>query len=170
LIVVIFHCVYRSICFHASSQHRKHSAVVPERRHEWLAGAFPVTNKLQMRYLIHTSAIVIALVSNVGFAVRQTSPGGDHLSQTQQQAVRQRLGNEQTQSAPTGGQPQVGNKPPYSLQAAPMPENVATDVRQTKNLLFVKLPDRILLIDPDNKQVTEIIPVTETTGGGVPKQ
>jgi hypothetical protein len=51
-----------------------------------------------------------------------------------------------------------------------MPENVATDVRQTKNLLFVKLPDRILLIDPDNKQVTEIIPVTETTGGGVPKQ
>jgi hypothetical protein len=37
-------------------------------------------------------------------------------------------------------------------------------------LATVKLPDRILLIDPDNKQVTEIIPVTETTGGGVPKQ
>jgi hypothetical protein len=123
-----------------------------------------------MRYLIHTSAIVITLVSNVGFAVGQNSSGGDYLNQTQQQAVRQGLGNEQTQSAPTGGQPQVGSKLPNSSQAAPMPGKVATDVPQTKNLLFVKLPDRILLIDPDNKQVTEIIPVTETTGGGVPKQ
>jgi hypothetical protein len=170
LIVVIFHFVYRSICFHASSQHRKHRAVVPERRQASLAGALPVTKELQMRHLIHTSAIIVALASNIGFAAAQTGPGEDRLNQAQQQAVRQGLGNEQTQSAPTGGQPQVGNKLPNSLQAAPMPGNVATDVPQTKNLLFVKLPDRILLIDPDNKQVTEIIPVTETTGGGVPKQ
>ena len=29
---------------------------------------------------------------------------------------------------------------------------------QTMNMLFVKLPDRILLIDPDQKMVAEIIP------------
>ena len=33
-----------------------------------------------------------------------------------------------------------------------------------KNLLFVKLPDRIVLIDPDTKRVTEIVADEATTG------
>jgi hypothetical protein len=43
-----------------------------------------------------------------------------------------------------------------------MPSNVTNQVPETKNLLFVKLPDRIVLIDPDNKLVTQI--VTDNTG------
>ena len=35
--------------------------------------------------------------------------------------------------------------------------NVTAQVPAAKNLLFVKLPDRILLIDPDEQQVAEII-------------
>jgi hypothetical protein len=41
---------------------------------------------------------------------------------------------------------------PHSL-----PGNLTAQVPAAKNLLFVKLPDRILLIDPDEQQVAEII-------------
>jgi hypothetical protein len=121
-----------------------------------------------MRYLIHASAIVIAFVGSVG-AVGQTSSGEDHLNRTQQQSVKQGLDAAQTQTPPAGEQPQIGDKLSNSLQSSAMPDNVATDVPQAKNLLFVKLPDRILLIDPSSNLITEIIPSTETTGGGTPK-
>jgi hypothetical protein len=45
-----------------------------------------------------------------------------------------------------------------------MPSNVTNQVPETKNLLFVKLPDRIVLIDPDNKLVTQIVMDSTTTG------
>jgi hypothetical protein len=38
---------------------------------------------------------------------------------------------------------------------------------EAKNLLFVKLPDRIVLIDPDTKLVAEIV-VNDTTTGSNP--
>jgi hypothetical protein len=123
-----------------------------------------------MRYLIHASAIAIAVVGNSGFAAGQNSSGQDHLSQTQQQVLKQDLDAERIQTAPSGGQSEVGSKLPNSLQGSPMPGNVATDVPQAKHLLFVKLSDRILLIDPDSNLITEIVPVTETTGGTTPKQ
>jgi len=37
---------------------------------------------------------------------------------------------------------------------------------ETKTFLFVKLPDRILLIDPDSKAVAEIVGGPASTGSG----
>ena len=50
------------------------------------------------------------------------------------------------------------------MSAQSMPSNVTNQVPETKNLLFVKLPDRIVLIDPDNKLVTQIVTDNTTTG------
>ena len=50
------------------------------------------------------------------------------------------------------------------MTAHPMPNNVASDVPATRNLLFVKLPDRVLLIDPDSKAIAEILLAGDTTG------
>jgi hypothetical protein len=50
------------------------------------------------------------------------------------------------------------------MTAHPMPSNVASDVPATKNLLFVKLPDRVLLIDPDSKAIAEILLASDMTG------
>ena len=62
------------------------------------------------------------------------------------------------QEAPSSGeQAQVGKHVPDSMSPQAMPNNVTDQVPETKNLLFVKLPDRILLIDPDNKLVTQIV-------------
>jgi hypothetical protein len=66
--------------------------------------------------------------------------------------------------APAGAQPQVGSKVPDSMSAQALPNNVTDQVPEAKNLLFVKLPDRVLLIDPDSKLVTEIVMDETTTG------
>jgi hypothetical protein len=78
--------------------------------------------------------------------------------------VSQGLANSPSQSMPSGAQPQVGSKVPDSMSAQALPGNVTDEVPEAKNLLFVKLPDRVLLIDPDSKLVTEIVMDDTTTG------
>jgi hypothetical protein len=50
------------------------------------------------------------------------------------------------------------------MAAQSMPRNVGEQVPEVKQLLFVKLADRILLIDPDTEQVSEIVTEPTTTG------
>ena len=50
------------------------------------------------------------------------------------------------------------------MSAQKLPNNVTDQVPDAKGLLFVKLPDRIVLIDPDTKLVTEILMNAATTG------
>jgi hypothetical protein len=128
---------------------------------------FPSTDQeSNMNQLICAGAIAAAIFSNVGFAAAQQAPGGAHsdLTANQQQAVSQGLSTSPPQQAPAGTQPAAGNKLPDSMTAQSLPTNVTDQVPQVKNLLFVKLPDRIVLIDPDTKRVTEIVADEATTG------
>ena len=119
-----------------------------------------------MHQLIRGGAIAIALLGSVSFAAAQRAPGDVHpdLTANQQQAVSQGLSTSPSQQAPAGTQPEVGNKLPDSMAAQSLPNNVTDQVPQVKNFLFVKLPDRIVLIDPDTKRVTEIVADETTTG------
>jgi hypothetical protein len=45
-----------------------------------------------------------------------------------------------------------------------MPDNVTAQVPEAKGYLFVKLPDRILLIDSHTGAVAEIVGAPATTG------
>jgi hypothetical protein len=120
-----------------------------------------------MNQLIRAGAITVAIFSSIGYASAQRASGYDHpdLTATQQRTVNQGLANSPSQPAP-GAQPQVGDKVPDSMNAQSLPTNVTNQVPQAKNLLFVKLPDRVLLIDPDSKMVSEIVMDTDsqTTG------
>ena len=124
-----------------------------------------------MSKLIRASAIAVAIFSSIGFAAGQNAPsqapGPAHpdLTARQQQMVSQGLASSPSQAAPDGSQPQVGNKLPDSMTAQSLPSNVTDQIPEAKNLLFVKLPDRVLLIDPDSKMVTEIVGADETTTG-----
>jgi hypothetical protein len=86
-----------------------------------------------------------------------------NLSQSKEQQVTQELSREAAQSAP-GYQGEVGSKPPASLAQKSLPNDVTDQVPETKSYLFIKLPDRILLIDPDTKEVAEIVGGPMTTG------
>jgi hypothetical protein len=119
-----------------------------------------------MNQLIRAGAIAAAIFGNVGFAAAQQAPSSAHsaLTTNQQQAVSDGLSTSPSQKAPPGPQPEVGSKLPDSMTAQSLPNNVTDQVPQVKNLLFVKLPDRIVLIDPDTNRVTEIVADEAATG------
>ena len=125
-----------------------------------------------MKKFVHVSALVLAMLGGAGLAAAQnaasTPPDNAHpnLTSAQQQTLNQGLASSPSQAAPSGAQPQVGDKVPDSMTAQNLPDNVTNQVPKVKSLLFVKLPDRVLLIDPDTKQVSEIVtnPNSLTTG------
>ena len=119
-----------------------------------------------MRTPLRASTLAIAVLGSVSFATAQNAPGDIeklNLNQSKERQVTQGLSREQPQSA-AGYQGQVGSKPPASLSTKPMPDDVADQVPETKRYLFIKLPDRIVLIDPDTNMVAEIVGAPATTG------
>jgi hypothetical protein len=116
-----------------------------------------------MRTLLQASAVALAVIGGAGVAFAQNQPEKLNLSQSKEKQVTDGLSREQSQSAP-GYQGQIGSKPPDSLSVKPMPDDVTGQVPETKTYLFVKLPDRILLIDPDTKVVAEIVGAPATSG------
>ena len=82
-----------------------------------------------MRTSLRTSTLVLAILGSISFAAAQSTPGDMqqeklNLSQSKERQVTQGLSREQSQSA-AGYQGQVGSKPPASLSAKPMPDDVA---------------------------------------------
>jgi hypothetical protein len=119
-----------------------------------------------MRQLIRAGVITLGIFSSVGFAAAQKVPGSDHtdLTAAQQRTVSQGLASSPSQPTPNA-QPQVGDKVPDSMTAQSMPSNVSDQVPEAKNLLFVRLPDRVILIDPDSKLVSQIVLDDSSTTG-----
>ncbi len=119
-----------------------------------------------MRKHIYAGAITLAIIGSIGFAAAQRGPGADrpNLTPTQERTVSQGLAASPSQAAPVGVQPQVDNMLPDSLAAQALPSDVSDRVPEAKQLLIVNLPDRIVLIDPETKLVTEIVMDEVTTG------
>jgi hypothetical protein len=98
------------------------------------------------------------------------------LTPQQKQSVDEGLNNQRMQSSQSGSNAQVGMKAPGDATGQKMPNNVAEQVPQTEHYLFIKLPDRVLLIDPDSDTVAEIIPhpfifgAPSTTGSAPPNK
>jgi hypothetical protein len=133
-------------------------------------GACPNTGDDIMRQQLRVGAVALALLGSVGLAAAQHSAGGAQsqdkltLSPAQKEMIKQGLSGEQAQPQ-SSEQANVGSKAPAAAKAQPMPNKVTADVPATKNYLFVKFPDRILLIDPDSKLVAEIIPSSAPSPG-----
>jgi hypothetical protein len=59
----------------------------------------------------------------------------------------------------------VGTAVPQSMSMHQLPSSVTAQVPATKNLEYIKLDDNtVLLIDPKDKRVAEIITAAGTTG------
>jgi hypothetical protein len=128
-----------------------------------------------MQLQLRASAIALALLAGIGCASAQTnqntiqgtqkaSPaqvptqGGVSLNPVQGKNITQGLSLEHAQSAPSDFDGQVGTKVPESMTPKVLPGDVAAQVPEAQGYLFVKMPDRVLLIDPDSKTVVEIVP------------
>jgi hypothetical protein len=118
-----------------------------------------------MRQQLRAIAVALALFGSIGFAAAQNAAPGQSsaqgsvsLSPAQGQNITQGLNRERAQSAPSGFDAQVGTKVPDSMAPKSLPNDVTAQVPQAQGYLFVKMPDRVLLIDPDSKTVVEIVP------------
>jgi hypothetical protein len=104
-----------------------------------------------MSQFIRAGVTTLAIFSSVSFAAAQRAGTANvDLTPPQERMVSQGLASSPSQPMPSGVQS--------------MPSPVSDQVPEAKGLLFVKLPDRIVLIDPDTKLVTEIVMDSVTTG------
>ena len=130
--------------------------------------------------------ITIAAVLSTGIALAQTPngqpPGAGarsgaesiqprlNLTQQQKQAVNRGLSGEPSQNAAADLRVRVGEPLPNSITPHVMPKSVTEPVPETKWYEFAKLPDRVLMVDPKDRSIAEIIPIptTPATTGAAP--
>ena len=113
---------------------------------------------------------VIVLLASITFGAAQdtskqttdNAAGSSHLSSTQRSEILHGLRNEPQQSSVEASQAQPGSKMPSSVTAHSMPEDVGDQVPEAKTYLFVKLADRVLLIDPNSQMVAQLLLDTES--------
>ena len=113
-----------------------------------------------MRKSLYRSAVVAAFLGSVAVARAAEL----NLTVQQKQSIVQSIQGEKGQPA-AGFQPRVGASVPQSMSMRPLPPNVTTQVPATKDLEYVKLDNNtVLLIDPKNRRVADIIMPAGTTG------
>jgi hypothetical protein len=113
-----------------------------------------------MRKSLYRSAVVAAFLGSVAVARAAEL----NLTVQQKQSIVQSIQSEKGQPA-AGFQPRVGASVPQSMSMRPLPPNVTTQVPATKDLEYVKLDNNtVLLIDPKNRRVADIIMPAGTTG------
>jgi hypothetical protein len=61
------------------------------------------------------------------------------------------------QPAPSGFTPSVGAQVPAELQLQPIPQEVASEMPELQQFEVAKLEDQLLIVDPDNRQIVEVI-------------
>jgi hypothetical protein len=106
-----------------------------------------------------TTALVLAGSASLAAA------GQLSLTSTQMQSIYHSLASEKAQTAPFNFQPKVGAKVPGSLAMYPLPSTVTNEIAATKGFEYAKLAsNEVLLIDPKDRQVAEVIMPRNTTG------
>lgn len=127
-----------------------------------------------MRSDLRSYAIAIAVIfmGSVGLAAAQgmSDQGQLKLSPAQQQDVMKGLASEPAQSSTEVEEAKIGTKLPEAVKAKPLPDDVTAQVPTTEKYMFVKMPDRILLIHPDTGTVAEIITNESSTTGAGPSE
>jgi len=113
-----------------------------------------------MRKSVYRSAVVVAFLGSVAVA----TAAEPNLTAQQKQSIMQSFQGEKGQPA-AGFQPRVGTTLPPSMLPQQLPSKVTAQVPATKNLEYLKLDNNmVLLIDPKDRRVAEIIMPSGTTG------
>ena len=106
-------------------------------------------------------AVALTLVGGASLA----SAAQLNLSAAQKQAIYQSAMSEKGQAAPVGFQPKVGATAPQSLTLHALPSSVVSKISAAKNYEYAKLQNNeILLVNPKDRQVAEILTEPSTTG------
>jgi hypothetical protein len=114
-----------------------------------------------MRKSVYRAAVMAAFLGSVAVGTAAEL----NLTAQQKQAIMQSIQSERGQPAPAGFQPRIGASVPQSMSLRQLPPNITTQVPATRDYEFAKLDNNeILLIDPKDRRVADIITSSGTTG------
>jgi hypothetical protein len=114
-----------------------------------------------MHQSIRAATIAVAVIGSVGLA----GAAQLNLTSAQKHTIFQSVASERAQVAPVGFQARVGEKVPQSLTMQQLPSSARSRVTAAKEYDFAKLQNQeVLLINPKDRQVAEIIMPPSTTG------
>ena len=114
-----------------------------------------------MRTTLYGTAIAAALVASMGLA----GAAQLNLTSAQKQTILRSVASEKGQTAPSGFQARLGEKVPQSLSMHQLPSSATNQVSAAKDYEYAKLANNeVLLINPKDRQVAEIIMPSGTTG------
>jgi hypothetical protein len=116
---------------------------------------------IPMQASFRCTAIALALIGSVGLA----GAAQLNLTSAQKQSILQSVASEKGQTAPAGFQAKLGEKVPQSLSMHQLPSSATSQVSAAKEYEYAKLQNNeVLLINPKDRQVAEIIMPSSTTG------
>jgi hypothetical protein len=79
------------------------------------------------------------------------------LTDEQKRTIAQGLKDKDPQTLPPGTQAEVGKKLPEVMKLRPMPPEIYAIVPESQDVLYVRLPDRVVLLDPVAQISADII-------------
>jgi hypothetical protein len=115
-----------------------------------------------MRQYFRPFAFALAFLGGLGFAVAQNAPSqassaASILTEDQKHTVAEALKDKEPQTLPPGTQAEVGKKLPDVIKLRLMPPEVYAIVPEAQDVLYVRLPDRVVLLDPVTQISADII-------------
>jgi hypothetical protein len=115
---------------------------------------------------LHLCILMLALTLFVGISVaaaqtaQKSASIGDFiaaLNNLQWSNISPGVQNQPAQTFPEGTQAQVGKKLPDPINLKALPPQILAVIAEACDVLYVRLDDRVVLIDPENQVVAQIL-------------
>ncbi|HEY8268838.1 MAG TPA: DUF1236 domain-containing protein [Xanthobacteraceae bacterium] len=122
-----------------------------------------------MKAYLRAGAILVALISTLGIAAAQQSPGTSRepatmggkpelqLTTQQKSQVYKLIMSERSQPAPAGVSLRIGAKVPGTVQLNDVPESIHSEIPGVRQYKYIVVQNQVALIDPQTTEVIEII-------------
>lgn len=122
-----------------------------------------------MKAYLRAAAILVALISTLGIATAQQSPGTARepammggkpelqLTTQQKSQVYKLIMSERSQPAPAGVSLRIGAKVPATVELSDVPESLHSEIPGVRQFKYVVVQNQVALINPQTNEVVEII-------------
>lgn len=118
-----------------------------------------------MRHELCAVAVAVMLAGSAALGHAQIpAPPPDeqvNLTQAQELTILLRVENEQPQAGPA----EVGATIPDGVKLKRLPSDVGAQIPEAERFQYAKVDDKVVLVDPDNKQVVKVIRPQAPSGG-----
>jgi hypothetical protein len=131
-----------------------------------------MTKSLRIKTLVTRSVLTvfIAAVISIGMAAHPQSraedaiatPGKLNLTLEQKHVIRELIKDQKVDPAAAPGEAAVGDTVSQDANLRPMPSEVGLKVPQIKAHKFMYTAERILIVDPKDNKVAEVIELKDT--------